>query len=53
MGWTPCMVQDESKPIGEQFSCPYGNESSSDRCAQCEWEHNERKTEEEAADYYG
>ena len=48
MGWTPCMVKDETKPIGEQFSCPFSNDTTSSMCEQCEWDYNERESEEEA-----
>lgn len=46
MGWTPCDVRDESKPIGEQYSCPYSSDPTSSMCEQCEWEYNEREAEE-------
>lgn len=48
MGWTPCMVKDESKPIGQQYSCPYGNENSGSQCEWCDWFYNERESEETA-----
>ncbi len=43
MGWTPCDVRDESKPVGEQYSCPHNG-----NCDWCEWFYNEREAEEAA-----
>ena len=48
MGWTPCNVRDESKPIGEQYSCPYSNDPTSSMCESCEWFYNEHEDEEAA-----
>ena len=47
MGWTPCDVADETMPIGQQHRCPYSDDPTSEMCANCEWEHNERESEEE------
>ena len=39
MGWTPCMVKDESRPEGAQYVCPHEERT----CDWCEWYYNERK----------
>ena len=43
MGWTPCEVPNNDGT----YSCPYSDDPISEMCVQCDWEHNERKAEED------